>query len=83
MSQNTLIQNDILPNTTNGQYDISRDREYTKINHNDSTAKLFNYIKTKATSIFRQFNHTRHAIVENMKISKDGRRFKMLDLSET
>ena len=83
MSQNSLIQNDIIPNTVSGQYDISRDREYIKVNYSDSSVKLYNYIKTKAISTFRQFNHTRHAIVENTKISKDGRRVKMLDLSDT
>ena len=45
--------------------------------------KLYNYIKNKAISTFRKFNHTRHAIVENTKISKDGRKVKMLDLSDT
>ena len=28
MSQNSLIQNDIIPSTSNGQYDILRDKEY-------------------------------------------------------
>ena len=79
MSQNSLIQNDIIPSTTNGQYDISRDKEYIKINYSDSSVKLYDYIKTKAISTFRQFNHTRHAIAENTKISKDGGRVKMLD----
>ena len=40
MSQNSLIQNDIIPSTVNGQYDISPDREYIKINYSDSSVKL-------------------------------------------
>ena len=83
MSQNLLIQNEIMTSTPNGQYDISRDKEYIKINYSDSSVKLYNYIKNKAISTFRKFKHTRHAIVENTKISKDGRKVNMLDLSDT
>ena len=63
----------------NGQYDISQDKDYIKINYNESSKKLYNHIKDKAISIFRQFKHTRHALVGNTKISKDGKTANMID----
>ena len=71
ISRNTLIQDEIMLTHANGQYDISQDKDYIKINYIRSSKKLYNYIRDKAISIFRQFKHTRHAVVENMKISKD------------
>ena len=52
VSHNTLIQNNIIRNNAERQYDISRDKDYIKINHNESSEKLYNYIKDKATSTF-------------------------------
>ena len=80
VNHNMLIQNVIIQNNADKEYDISRDKEYIKINHNESSAMLYDYIKEKATSTFRQFSHTRHAVVENTKISKNGKTAKVLDL---
>ena len=83
VSHNTLIQNNIIRNNAERQYEISRDKDYIKINHNESSEKLYNYIKDKATSTFCRFNHTCHAVVENTKISSNGRSSKVIDLLDS
>ena len=54
-----------------------------KIERNSITEKLYDHIKEKAIGIFKRFPQTRHAVVLNTKISKDGRRLQSLDLSDT
>ena len=41
ISQNTLIQDEIMLTNANGQYDISQDKDYIKINYNESSRKLY------------------------------------------
>ena len=62
---------------------ISKDPDYIKIDYNEATEKLYNYIKNKSISTFTEFRNTRHAVVLNTKISKDGRRLQTLDLSDS
>ena len=83
VSHNTLIQNNSIRNNAERQYDISRDKDYIKINHNESSEKLYNYIKDKATSTFCRFNNTCHAVVENTKISSNGRTSKVNHLLDS
>ena len=83
ISNDTLIQNNIIRNNTEKKYDISRDKDYMKINFNESSALIYNYIKEKATSTFRQLNHSRHAVVQNTKISKNGKTAKVIDLLDS
>ena len=73
ISQSTLIQDEIMHNNTNEQYNIAQDKDYIKINFNESSKKLYDYIKDKAVSTFHQFKHTRHAVVQNTKLSNYGK----------
>jgi len=53
------------------------------VDHNESTKKLYEYTREKAASTFFMFNNTRHAVVHNTKISKDGIRLQTLDFSDS
>ena len=44
---------------------------------------MYNHIKNKSIATFTEFRNTRHAVVLNTKISKDGRRLQSLDLSDS
>ena len=46
-------------------YDISQDKDYLHLDYNESSAALYDYIKSKAISTFCQLRHTRHAVVMN------------------
>ena len=83
VNHNMLIQDVINQNNVDKEYDISRDKNYIHINHNENSAMLYDYIKEKAISTFNQLSHTRHAVVENTKISKDGKTAKVLDLLDS
>ena len=64
-------------------YDISQDKDYLHVDYNESSAALYDYIKSKAISTFCQLRHTRHAVVMNTKTSKDGKSAQVLDLLDT
>ena len=64
-------------------YCISKDPDYIKINYNSAMEKLYNHIKNKSIATFTEFRNTRHAVVLNTKISRDGRRLQALDLSNS
>ena len=83
VNHNMLIQDVINQNNVDKEYDISRDKDYIHINHNENSAKLYDYIKEKAISTFNQLSHTHHAVVESTKISKDGKNAKVLDLLDS
>ena len=68
---------------TDKSYCISNDPDYIKVDYNESTKKLYEYIRNKAISTFFKFRYTRHAVVLNTKISKDERRTQILDLSDS
>ena len=51
-------------------YDISQDKDYLHLDYNESSAALYDYIKSKAISTFCQLRHTRHAVVMNTKPPK-------------
>ena len=78
-----LIEEVFTRNNMSTEYDISRDNDYLQIDYNESSATLYNFIKSKAISTFRQLRHTRHAVVMNTKTSKDGKSAKVLDLLDT
>ena len=62
-------------------YCISRVPDYIKIYKNSVMERLYDHIKNKAIATFTEFRNTRHAVVLNTKIYKDGRRLQALDLS--
>ena len=81
--QNSTLDVSSLALITDKGYGISKDPDYIKIDYNEVTDKLYNHIKEKSISTFTKFNNTRHAVVLNTKISKDGRRLQTLDLSDS
>ena len=83
INHNMLIEEVFTRNNMNTEYDISRDNDYLQIDYNESSATLYNFIKSKPISTFRQLRHTRHAVVMNTKTSKDGKSAKVLDLLDT
>ena len=83
INQNSTINDTQATSITDKEYCISKDPDYIKINYNESTSKLYNYIKEKSKSTFTNFNNARYAAVLNTKISKDGRRLQTLDLSDS
>ena len=64
-------------------YSIATDSDYITINYNDMTRKLYQVIRDKTIPAYFKFRQTRHAAVMNTKVSKDGRKQRSIDLSDT
>ena len=58
INHNMLIEEVYTRNNVDTEYDISRDDDYIHIDYSESSATLYDYIKQKAISTFRQLSHT-------------------------
>ena len=67
-----LIEEVITRNNVDTEYDISRDNDYIHIDYSESSATLYDYIKEKAISTFRQLSHTATLLLRILKHQKMG-----------
>ena len=83
INQSSATENKLNRTITERDYSIANDSDYIKVNNNEMTRKLYQFIRDKAISVYFRFRQTRHAAVMNTKVSKDGRQLRSLDLSDT
>ena len=83
INQSSTIENKSNRTIANRDYSIATDSNYIKVNHNEMTRKLYQFNKDKAVSVYFRFTYARHAAIVTIKVSKDGRKLRSVDLSDT
>ena len=82
INQSSAIQNKSNRTISKRDYSIATDSDCIKVNNNDMTRTQYQFIRDKTISAYVKFRQTRHAAVLNIKVSKDRRKLRSLDLSD-